>query len=153
MKETILKQIITALEFELSRLLRANEQSTMGANHAPVPGSQRDTSGLEASYLASGYAAQCNRLSKQIEELKNLKIEDFTGQEIDIGALVDVEVDEEQDCYLLLHCGGGRAVSVDEKNITVITPDSPVGKALMGNFEAGSFSFRPGIEGIIVGVC
>ena len=153
MKEAVLEQIMMALEDELNRLQRANEHSTAGANSAPSPGSQRDTTGLEASYLASGYAAQCNLLTKQIEELKTLEVEDFTGQEIDIGALVDVEMEDEQDCYLLLHCGGGRAVKADGKKITVITPDSPVGKALMGNVEAGSFSFRPGVEGIILGVC
>ena len=120
--------------------------------HSPVAGSQRDTTGLEASYLASGYAAQCNALAKQIEELKGLEIEDFTGQEIDIGALVDVEMDGETDCYLLLHCGGGSDITVDGKRITVITPESPVGKALMGNIEAGLFSFRAGMEGLILGV-
>ena len=152
MKRTILDFIITALEIELSRLHHANEQLTIGANSAPVAGSQRDTTGLEASYLASGYAGQCNSLAKQIEELKSFEIEDFTGQEIDIGARVDVELNGEADNYFLLNCGGGTEGTVDGKPITVITPESPVGKALMGNFEAGAFSFRAGMEGIILDV-
>ena len=153
MKRTILDAIIKELEDELSRQSRANAQSNAGANRAPVAGSQRDTTGLEASYLASGYAVQCNTLTKQIADLKSLAVEDFTEQEIDVGALVEVELDGEIDWYFLLNCGGGREVSVAGKKITVITPESPVGHALMGNFEAGLFSFRADAEGIILTVC
>ena len=146
MKRTILDAILKELEVELARQQGANEQSNRGAMHsAPNAEKQRDTTGLEAAYLAHGYARQCTTLAKQIEELKSLKVEDFTGQEIDVGALVEVEMNGETDHYMLLHCGGGSEV-------TVITPESPLGKALAGNIEAGAFSIRPGMEGIILNV-
>lgn len=154
MKRIILDAVITELECELTRLYHANEQSNLGAAHSePHAEKQRDTTGLEAAYLAHGYALQCNALAKQVEELRRLEVEDFTGQEIDFGALVDVEMDDEIDRYLLLHCGGGIEVVVDGKRITVITPESPVGKVLIGNIEAGLYSFRAGKEGIILKVC
>ena len=153
MKRTLIETILKELEAELIRRHSAGEQSSVGAAHsAPHAEKQRDTTGLEASYLAHGYALQCSSLVKQIEELKGLGIEDFTGQEIDIGALVEVEMNSETDLYMLLHCGGGNEVTVDGRLITVITSDSPLGKALMGNIEAGSFSIRPGVEGIILNV-
>jgi len=34
----------------------------------------------------------------------------------------------------------------------VITPESPLGAALMGNIEAGAFTLRSGAEGIILSV-
>ena len=132
MKQTILNAVIKVLEVELGRLSGAGEQSSAGAMHsAPNAEKQRDTSGLEAAYLAHGYARQCQILAKQIEELKTFEIEDFTGQEIDVGALVEVEMNGDTDCYMLLGCGGGNEVSIDGRLITVITPDSPLGAALM----------------------
>lgn len=153
MKQIILDAVITALESELELLIRANEQSNAGAAFsAPSAEKQRDTTGLEAAYLAHGYAKQCNTLSKQIEELKSYGIEDFTGQEIDVGALVEVEMNGDTDRYFLLNCGGGAEVTIDGRLITVITPESPLGKSLVGNIEAGLFSFRAGMEGIILEV-
>ena len=112
MKHTILDAIIKELETELARLSGANEQSNRGATHsAPNAEKQRDTTGLEAAYLAHGYSMQCTTLSQQIEELKSLEVEDFTAQEIDVGALVEVEMNGETDCYMLLHCGGGSEVT------------------------------------------
>ena len=153
MKRTILNAILKELETELTRQQGAGESASVGAMHsAPAAEKQRDTTGLEAAYLAHGYAKQCATLTKQIEELKALEVEDFTGQEIDVGALVEVEMNGETDLYMLLHCGGGSEVTVDGRRITVITSESPLGEALMGNFEAGSFSIRLGMEGIILNV-
>ncbi len=153
MKRIILDAIIKELEVELARQCSADEHSSRGAMHsAPCAEKQRDTTGLEAAYLAHGYAMHCKTIVRQIEELNALEIEDFTGQEIDVGALVEVEMNEETDLYMLLHCGGGSEVNVDGRLVTVITPESPLGEALMGNIEAGSFSIRTGMEGIVLDV-
>ena len=82
-----------------------------------------------------------------------MPIEDFTGQEIDTGALVEVEMDGETDCYLLLNSGGGTEVTIEGKTITVVTPESPLGQVLMGNIEVGFIELPSGLEGIILSVC
>ncbi len=153
MKNTILKKVLKALETELAHLSGAGEQASAGAMHsAPCAEKQRDTTGLEAAYLAHGYSMKCKILTTQIEKMKAFEIEDFTGQEVDIGALVEVEMNGEIDCYMLLHCGGGSEIKVDGRQVTVITPESPLGKALMGNIEAGVVFIRPGMEGIVLSV-
>lgn len=153
MKRAILDAVIQALEAELARQQNANAESADSAMQSAYRAeSQRDTSGIEASYLAHGYAAQCRALARNIAELRTVEAEDFTGQEIDIGALVVVKMGGETDRYLLLACGGGTEVVVDGQTVTVITPESPLGKALMGNVEAGDFSIRPGVQGIILAV-
>ncbi|MBT8042920.1 MAG: hypothetical protein KJN98_07100, partial [Pontiella sp.] len=84
--------------------------------------------------------------------LRAMEVEDFSGQEIDIGALVEVEMNGETDWYLMLNCGGGTEVSVDGNTVTVITPESPLGSALMGGIEAGFIELPSGAEGIILHV-
>ncbi|MDH3982486.1 MAG: hypothetical protein OES84_06235 [Kiritimatiellaceae bacterium] len=152
-KRAVLDEIIKAVESELERQLGANARSNaVAVFSAPGADKQRDTTGFEAAHLARGYAVQAINLSHQLEELKAIKVEDFSGQEIDVGALVDVDLDGEVDCYMLLNCGGGTEVEVDGKTITVITPESPLGAKLIGNIEAGFVALPSGLEGIILDV-
>lgn len=153
MKRTILEAVIKKLETELGRQSQANVQSNATtALSASNADKQRDTTGFEAAFLARGYAMHCMDLSHQLDALRAMPVEDFTGQEIDIGALVEVELDGAVDCFLLLHCGGGTEVSVEGKTVTVITPESPLGSALMGNIEAGIIDLPSGAQGIILSV-
>jgi len=153
MKQALLEAVIHALEAELVRQAQANAQSnaatTFSASNADK---QRDTTGFEAAYLARGYAQHALTLRNHIDQLKTMEVEDFTGQEIDVGALVEVEMDGDVDCYLLLNGGGGTEVSADGKTVTVITPESPLGQVLMGNIEAGFVELPSGAEGIILSV-
>ena len=153
MKQTILEAVIQSLEKELERQVRANVQSNAGAAFSAAGAEkQRDTTGIEAAYLAKGYANHVQELQRQIAELKALELDDFTGQEIDLGAVVEVEMEGEADLYMLLNCGGGTEVSVDGQAVTVITPESPLGSKLMGNIEAGYIELPSGLEGVILAV-
>lgn len=153
MKQQVLDAVIQALEKELERQARANMQSNAGAAFSAAGAEkQRDTTGIEAAYLARGYANHVQELTRQIDELKALEVEEFAGQEIDIGAMVKVDLSGEMDFFLLLNCGGGMEVSADGRNVTVVTPESPLGAQLMGNVEAGSFGLPSGLEGIILDV-
>ena len=103
-KQTILDAVIQLLETELGRQTQANAQSnaatTFSASNADK---QRDTTGFESAFLARGYAMHCIDLAHQLDELRAMPVEDFAGQEIDIGALVEVEMDGAVDCYILLN--------------------------------------------------
>jgi hypothetical protein len=153
MKQTILKAVIQALEKELERQVRANVQSNAAsAFSAAWAEKQRDTTGFEAAHLARGYASHVQELRQQIDDLKAMSVEDFTGQEIDVGAVVDIDFGGDLDTYMLLQCGGGMEVTVAGKTLTVITPESPLGSKLMGNFETGFVELPSGLEGIILSV-
>ncbi|MBT8046569.1 MAG: hypothetical protein KJN67_05335 [Pontiella sp.] len=153
MKQTILDAVIQALETELERQTQANAQSNAATTFSAANADkQRDTTGVEAAFLAHGYAKHCIDLAHRLEELRAMEVEDFSGQEIDIGALVEVEMNGETDWYLMLNCGGGTEVSVGGNTVTVITPESPLGSALMGGIEAGFIELPSGAEGIILHV-
>lgn len=153
MKRGIIDAVIRTLENELARQSQANTQSNATTSFsASNADKQRDTTGFEAAFLAHGYAMHCMDLSHQLEALRSMPVEDFSGQEIDIGALVEVDMSGEADTYLLLNCGGGTEVEHDGRTITVITPESPLGHALMGNIEAGYVELPSGTEGVILGV-
>lgn len=153
MKQAIITTVIQRLEAELERQTQANMQLNAATSFSAVNADkQRDTTGMEAAFLAHGYAKRGLSLVHQLEVLRALSLEDFTGQEIDVGALVEVELAGEADYYFLLHCAGGMEIETDGRTVTIITPESPLGKELIGKVEASFLTLPSGLEGIILSV-
>ncbi len=149
-KQKILKTVQEALEEELRRQLAAQEMAATGATHVEAKAESKwDTCGLEQSYLARGHAKLFESLARQVEELRSFVPSCFSGKPIGAGALLETEVDGETALFFLLYCGGGTEIEVDGREITVITPESPVGAALLGKRQGDAYSFRAGMVGKI----
>lgn len=149
-KLKVLKAVQDALGEELRRQLAAQQTAADGATHAEARAETKwDTCGLEQSYLARGHAMQFETLAAQVEELRTFVPHDFRGKFIGAGALVETELNGEILRFFLLNCGGGTELQVDGHEITVITPESPVGAALAGKKQGDAYSFRVGTEGTI----
>ena len=152
-KKDVLKAVIEALEEELRVQLKGQEMAAEGATHAEAKAETKwDTCGLEQSYLARGLAKQFEVLAAGVQELHSFQPLDFTGKPIGVGALVTAEMDGYKDLFFLLECGGGTEVKVGGQTITVITPESPVGAALMGRVKNETYSIRPGAQGTVLSV-
>lgn len=152
-KKKILKAVFQALEEELRRQLKGQAMAAEGATHTEAKAESKwDTCGLEQSYLARGLAQQFEKLAGQVEDLRFFNPPAYAGKAIGVGALIETETDGYKDLFFLLECGGGTEVEVDGREITVITPESPVGAALLGKRDGEAYSFRAGVEGRIDGV-
>lgn len=152
-KSDIIKILLSELEEELRRQLAANEQASSAATHSEARAETKwDTCGLEQSYLARGHAQQFEALVRQVDELRSFSPPDFTGQPIGAGALVEVDLNNETSVFFILRCGGGIELDVEGMEVTVITPESPVGSALIDKLENETFSFRAGLTGRILRV-
>ncbi|MEA2068202.1 MAG: hypothetical protein U9P12_03280 [Verrucomicrobiota bacterium] len=152
-KAKILKAVLAELDEELRRQLAAQETAAAGATHGEAKAETKwDTCGLEQSYLARGHAKQFEALVMQVEELRAFVPPGFSGKAIGAGALVKTEMDGEKMLFILLNCGGGIELEVDGREITVITPESPVGAALQDKKQGDCYSFREGMEGNILTV-
>ncbi len=91
-----------------------------------------DTRGLEAAYLAGGQARQARENMEAIKAYQKLPLKDFSdGDPIDLGALVEVEGGGERALYFIGPRSGGLEIHLRGKEITVITPQSPMGQNLM----------------------
>ncbi len=149
-KTRILHAVVSELEAELRRQLAAQQMAAEGATHTEAKAETKwDTCGLEQSYLARGLAKQFEKLAGQVELLRTFAPLGYTGKPIGVGALVEVEMDGCKDLFFLLDCGGGTEVEIDGREVTVITPESPLGAALMGKKQGATYSFRAGAAGKI----
>lgn len=152
-KTKIFEALIAELEDELRRQLSAQTIAAEGATHAEAKAETKwDTCGLEQSYLARGLAKQFEILAIKVAELRAFVPVDFSGRPIGVGALIETEMNGFKALFMLLNCGGGVELMIDGQEVTVITPDSPVGAALLEKTTGMTYSFRAGSEGKILSV-
>ncbi|MCF7817866.1 MAG: GreA/GreB family elongation factor [Kiritimatiellales bacterium] len=152
-KTMILKALIAELEEDLRRQLEANGQAAAGATDGEARAETKwDTCGLESSYLARGHAQLFQALAADVHNLRGFVAPDYANRSIGVGALVTVELGGDAMHFFLLHCGGGTDLVVEACEVTVITPESPVGSVLLDKRTGDSFSFRAGSSGKILDV-
>jgi transcription elongation GreA/GreB family factor len=130
--------IKSALKAELVALLADALEVARAAHAAAVEGAiaddarpenDKDTRGLEQSYLARGQAARVAELETQVAETTAMSLRAFDGEAIGISALVDADEAGRTLRYFVAPHGGG---SVLAGGIQVVTLASPLGRALLG---------------------
>jgi transcription elongation GreA/GreB family factor len=129
----------SALKAELVALLSDALEVARAAHAAAVEGAiaddarpenDKDTRGLEQSYLARGQAARVAELETQLAETAAMSLRAFdAGDAIGISAVVDAEEGGRTLRYFVAPHGGG---SVLARGIQVVTLASPLGRALLG---------------------
>lgn len=116
--------------------ITSSQQATQASATHPEARSEhaKDTRSTETSYLARGLAARVEELRDAASSLAVLDATAFeAGAAIAVGALVLIEDDERRRSrYLVAPAGGGVEVEVGGESIRVVTPASPLGRALIG---------------------
>ena len=133
-KRALIKKIIGRLTDELEVYFRAARDSRAEATHEQNKAENKyDTRGLEASYLARGQSRQAAEIQGAIASFEKLDARKFgAGEAIDVGAIVEVAFDGETTAYFIGPGAGGTEVLHEKREVTVITPQSPLGGQLVG---------------------
>jgi len=128
-----------ALRAELLEALRGALETARAAHAAAVEGAiddearpenDKDTRGLEQSYLARGQAQRVAQLDAAVSETAALALRAFgAGARVAIGALVTVEEEGREHRFFIAPHGGGTVLAAGTQ---VVTPASPLGRALLG---------------------
>ena len=126
-------------------LASSQEAAQSGATHEQSRQEDpKDTRAIEAEYIARGLAARVETLREHAALLTTLDLIDYSaGKPIGATALVELE-DAEGNAsrYFLIHVGAGEKLDVDNVVVQVLTPSSPLGKALMGKREGDDVELR-----------
>ena len=133
-KPALVEQIIAALHAELANYARSARSAHAEATDEQSRAENKyDTRGLEASYLARGQSRQATEVAQAIEAYSALPVRPFTqGEGADVGALVTLDAQDGRLTYFLGPGAGGTEVVCGGEAVTVITPQSPIGRALVG---------------------
>jgi len=132
-KPAVLTQILQQLKAELA-LFTATAQATHAeaTNEENKAEDKYDTRGLEASYLAMGQLKQAEEAQLAVQTFEALNVRAFgPGELISLGALVVLE-GKDRNRYFIGPRAGGTEIVADGQPVLVITPQSPLGRQLMG---------------------
>lgn len=134
-KKKILPQILAALNADLELLTRAARAAHAAATHEEcIPDNKYDTTGLEASYVAQGQANRAQDIRRALEHYRSLVLRTFGDDTpIRLTALVTLECEDGSRRQVFLGpAAGGLKLTGGEGECLVITPESTLGRALLG---------------------
>lgn len=127
-KADLKRELLEQLEAQLATARASHAAASEAAiSDEARPENDKDTRGLEQSYLARGYAQRVADLEAAIAAIAALPTTPM--QSVSVGALVTVREDDRTRELYIAGYGGGLELAGD---VTVVTPSSPIGRALLG---------------------
>jgi transcription elongation GreA/GreB family factor len=127
-KAELKRELLEQLEAQLASARAAHAAATEGAiSDESRPENDKDTRGLEQSYLARGHAQRVADLETAVAVVGAMQVAALS--KVAVGALVVVEEDDRERALFVAAHGGGLVLGGD---VTVVTPTSPMGRALHG---------------------
>lgn len=133
-KNALVNVIIKALTQELAQAISAaNDAHSAATDDQSVAETQYDTLAIEASYLAEGQSRRIQLLQTEIKAYQQLRCINFINdQPITLSALVQLSNDTTKNHWFFFGpAAGGFTCTIAKQHITVITPQSPMGAALL----------------------
>jgi transcription elongation GreA/GreB family factor len=145
-KAQLLRLIVASLLEKFEVLERAARTSHGEATHESSKADNKyDTRGLEAAYLARGQSRQAKEILDSIEAYNALPTKEFTPNDaIDMTALVELDLDGTRSAYFIGPLAGGIEIRHGREEVVVITPQSPLGQALMGKKAGARWTAKQG---------
>jgi transcription elongation GreA/GreB family factor len=131
LKSAVITTILARLDAELEVLLRGARASFAAATDPDSKAENKyDTRTLEASYVARGQARRVAELQAARQDFAALNTS--VSGSVRAGALVELAQQGANELYFMGPAEGGLEVSVEGREVMVITPASPLGSRLMG---------------------
>jgi len=153
-KTDVLSDLIDSLKAEYEGAIAASQDAAEYATDEESRAeSQWDTQGIEASYLAAGQATQARQWAEAIETLEQYRKELLAPkEEVLLGALVTCDLNGSREHFFLAPAAGGQVLTVDKKEITVVTPQSPIAEKILGKRENDEFTLANGTPGSVLNI-
>ena len=144
-KNLLLQDVLSHLQTDLEQAslaaLSAHEAATHEEN---VAENKYDTLGLEAAYLANGQQQRCLEIRQALQQLHNLQLRPVDQQgRVQLTSLVALQDAQGQCQWLwLLPMAAGTRLQQNALRVQVISPQAPLGQALLGLQEGDEVSLQ-----------
>ena len=144
-KKAVLEALKLQLEAELQRAQKRARDAADGATHEENRAEgDKDMRATEASYVARGQAGRASEMEEAFVRVAALELLDFKpGARIAISALIELLHDGKRLQYFLVPAAGGERLLVAGTEIQTLTPQSPLGRALLGASEGDEAELPP----------
>jgi transcription elongation GreA/GreB family factor len=132
-KEEMRAELVSLVAADLAAAERAHRATTEGATHEEAkPENDKDTRALEQSYLARGQARRIEEMRAGLASLERMRLVELGEEAVGaLGAVVELEA-ETGDTTTVFVAPFGGGTKVASGTIQVVTPQSPLGRAVLG---------------------
>jgi transcription elongation GreA/GreB family factor len=144
-KTEIHQQLLQVLQQDLESVLESQKKTAEGATHEESRAeNDKDTRGLEAGYLARGLAKRAAELQDAVDRVQAMALRDYSQADpVGLSALVCLEDEDDiQSHYFLAPAGAGIKIQAGTVEIRIVTPSSPLGKAMLGKEQGDDVEFQ-----------
>lgn len=134
-KAAIIEALRARVMADLDTLTQSQANAAEGVTHEDARAEgDKDMRSTETSYLARGLAKRVEDMREEARVLANMRVRAFGDDDpIGISALVTVEDEDGAGAhYLVVPAGAGLKLDHGGATVSVVTPRSPLGRALVG---------------------
>ncbi len=134
-KRSLLDSVDAQLRGEIEAATARARATAASATHEEARAEDdKDTRAIEESYLARGQAQRVADLEHDRALLRSMELRPRTpNSPVVVGSLVRIEDDDGVRTVLLVPAGGGRRIEALGESIQLVTPNAPLGAALIGS--------------------
>ena len=130
LRDAIIAQLRAEFALQTNAALLARDEAISEESRAE---NKYDTHSQEAAYLAEGQARQAAEVEASLAHYAALPLPDFSASDaIAVGAIVEVAGAGKSTWYFIGPRSGGMEIKIKGRNILVVTPQSPLGRQLVG---------------------
>jgi transcription elongation GreA/GreB family factor len=136
-KVMLIEQLAARLRESASVARRAGEDAAVAAREGATPAEKREDArvALEQGGLARGQSQRAAQAETQLSILETFRQTPLTkARTVALGAIVEVEDNSQGRTFFLAPVGAGVELSGPDGDgiLSVVTPQSPVGRAVLG---------------------
>ena len=127
--------VLASLASQADAMRASAEETRRGATHEESRAeNDKDTRGLEATYLARGQAMRVEELESAASALRFLDLRSFGRDDpIGPGAIVTLSLDDDSRAtYFVVPVEGGMKVRIEDLEVQLVASAAPLGRALLG---------------------
>ena len=149
-KPSLQQQVLDRLAQDLQQVEQAARAAHETATHEEnIAENKYDTLGLEAAYLATGQARRAEGIRQAMSHWRQFRPHPFDASKgIQLGALVCLADAEGKRQWLFLGPGGGSMkLACGDQLVQVISPEAPLGRALLGKCQGDEVSLPGASKG------
>jgi transcription elongation GreA/GreB family factor len=143
-KRALTQQLMDRLKTTAKMARLASQDATLEAREGATPAERREDARvmLENAGLARGQEQRALQAAQDLAALEKFRAGDFPpNAAIGLGAIVEVEDEESGRTFFLAPVGAGEELTGPDGDgiLSVVTPNSPVGRAVLGKRCGDSF--------------
>ncbi len=142
-KNKLLNLVVTELGRAVEQMDQATDAQRLDVSKQEgAMQSRYDTHRIEGSWLADAMQVRRDELTRQLRLARSYRLADSAHAHVCEGSLAYLLIRGNRAVYFVLPFAAGHELVLDGEEVTVVSPDSPLARELLGKVRSDRVAFR-----------